>query len=333
MKKIRHLIKIIKIAVTLFLFIYIFHSFGISLSSISIDSIESPIWILLSILIVTLVNPLWSSSRWKVFLEYSGVKIKRFELIKIAFISYFYGLVLPSSIGSDVIRIYLIEKKYPEIRGRTGATVFGDRLVGLSSFALIGLFGSIYIEKVYGINKIIGIMLIINIVVLFLSILLTNNFVYKFFKLKLSCLSFMGRTYAYLDSLHENLVQIKFSTIIPKVLPFIILFQLSNIGTVWFIFMAAGFKINFFIHLAFVPVIMLISMIPASISGFGLREGAFVYFYNLINVPPEVSIVVSILFFIVNVGSPSIIGGIWSLISNVKRDDIKIEKEHSYTSN
>ena len=50
--------------------------------------------------------------------------------------------------------------------------------------------------------------------------------------------------------------------------------------------------------LCFVPVVSIISLIPVTISGIGLREGAFVVLFGLIGIVPDKAMTLSIIWFI-----------------------------------
>lgn len=62
--------------------------------------------------------------------------------------------------------------------------------------------------------------------------------------------------------------------------------------------------------LCFVPVVSIISLIPITISGIGIREGAFVVLFGLIGVLPEKAMTLSVVWFLsIVVGSlPGLVG-------------------------
>jgi len=65
-------------------------------------------------------------------------------------------------------------------------------------------------------------------------------------------------------------------------------------------------------------VIQIIALLPVSYAGLGFREGVFIYFYKLLNVPAEVSFSVSIIYFLLTLGIPAVGGGILLLYDNLK---------------
>jgi len=70
----------------------------------------------------------------------------------------------------------------------------------------------------------------------------------------------------------------------------------------------------FYNHLAILPLIQIISIIPVSISGFGIREGSFVYFYRILGVNENIAFFASLLYFSLLVLTPALIGMILYLV-------------------
>jgi uncharacterized membrane protein YbhN (UPF0104 family) len=65
---------------------------------------------------------------------------------------------------------------------------------------------------------------------------------------------------------------------------------------VWILALELGLNINYIIVLAFLPLISLAQLIPVSIAGWGVREGAVVSLFALMGLDPSISLVVSLLW-------------------------------------
>jgi hypothetical protein len=77
-----------------------------------------------------------------------------------------------------------------------------------------------------------------------------------------------------------------------------VIVQLSGFLAVYIIALGIGQYIPFLALLVFLPLIVLFTMLPISISGLGVREGAFVLFFGLIGVKPEIATAISFSWFI-----------------------------------
>ena len=72
---------------------------------------------------------------------------------------------------------------------------------------------------------------------------------------------------------------------------------------------ALGIEIEPLYFFIFMPLIWVIITVPISISGLGLREGAFVFFFTQVGVSSADAVAISLLYYFYNV----IVGGIGGL--------------------
>jgi len=86
-----------------------------------------------------------------------------------------------------------------------------------------------------------------------------------------------------------------------------ILFQISVAGVNVCIFKAMGVPVTFAQCIIFTPMIFTVTMLPISISGLGVREAAYWYFFSLAGVNQVDAVVASLAFFVI-VGLASLPG-------------------------
>ena len=58
--------------------------------------------------------------------------------------------------------------------------------------------------------------------------------------------------------------------------------------SIYILFKSLNHELNFFIILSISVIIIIISSIPITLNGFGLREGSAIILYSLFNIPGEV---------------------------------------------
>jgi len=85
--------------------------------------------------------------------------------------------------------------------------------------------------------------------------------------------------------------------------------QFLSVVVMWLAALAIGIQAPFFIFLIFIPIVNLTIMIPLTINGFGLREGVYYLLFTQIGQPPETSVILSLLNFLV-VTLASLPGGV-----------------------
>ena len=87
------------------------------------------------------------------------------------------------------------------------------------------------------------------------------------------------------------------------------LFHLTLIFINIFIGLALNIRIPFLYYFVFVPLISVLSAIPISFNGIGIREASYIFFLKLTGIDMEKAFAFSLLWFLIVVGA-SLIGGI-----------------------
>ncbi len=320
-RKFRKLFPFVQLIISIFLLIFIVYKYHISFFK-KFSQIPDPNWLFISLIITLFFIPLLAAFRWKIMLYFSGIKESIYQILKINFISIFWGIMLPSSDGFAAIRLYLIEKRHPDNPGKAGSTVVAEKIFGFLLLCILGIgFSfSLQIEKI-AVCRIILIAIIIIISALF--ILISHKTLYRKISSRSQKLKHGKKIISFILSLHGAFTNLPFGKIIIRVLPIMIIFQIITIFNVSIVFRAYGAQIPFITHLALIPIIQIISLIPVTISGFGVREGAFVYLYESIGVQPSIALSVSILNFLILTGVPALIGGFLSISSQIHKKDVQ----------
>ncbi|MDO9578404.1 MAG: lysylphosphatidylglycerol synthase transmembrane domain-containing protein [Candidatus Cloacimonadales bacterium] len=317
----KRILYVVQFIITVALFYIIVHRFQFTLDGLTLK-FQKPVWLVFSLYFSIILIPILAAARWNVFLGYTGIHATFNELLKINFESIFWGTFLPSSDGFAAIRLYKIERKYAEVPGKAGSTVVAEKLLGfivLCLFALIFSFKLIFIPSIFLFRLIILLILLILIVSMLVIFQKTfydsiSNFLLK------SQLS--AKIAIFISNLYDSLVKLPKLKMMVSAVPLIISIQLCTFINVYLLFKIVGIEIPISYHLAIVPVIQIISLIPLTLSGLGIREGAFVYFYGFLGVKPEIAFAVSLLNFLILNGIPAVIGGIISITTQLQKRGI-----------
>ena len=310
-----------QLIITITLFYFIVQKYQFSWNKL-ILTFQQPVWLIFSLSLSLVFIPILAAARWKIFLNLIGIRMQLLELVKINFESIFWGTFLPSSDGFSAIRIYKIERKFTEFPGRSGSTVIAEKLLGFCTLCLFSLLFSFYLKSIPNIVTIRLIILLIILTLVVLILLIFNKILYDFISHFLLKSKISTKLSIFISNIHDSPVKLPKLPMLTTALPLIMIIQVCTFLNVYFLFKAIGFKISLVNHLAIVPVIQIISLIPLTLSGLGIREGAFVYFYGFLGVKPEIAFTVSILNFLILNGIPAVIGGIISIVSQLKKPRI-----------
>jgi glycosyltransferase 2 family protein len=305
----------IKIVITTLLFVYVFrnndfHEFGLILSNASI------------VILIASFAVLWLGHyicifRWRMLMRPLMPVLSLGSLFSIYCIGLFFNLAFPTLIGGDVVKMYYAGKP-SKCFSQSFAATFLDRDAGMFAMMIIACIATvIYPMAVPGIPlSLVGWRIPISFIIwsAFTLFLLGNIAIFApgCHRLLTSLLKRMGmHKMAAKADLISSAFQIMGRHPMLLLGSLLISFfnQLLVIAATWI--MALGLSLNVppYYFLIFVPVITLISMIPVSLNGMGLRELAFKSLFGSVGVPPASCIALGLLSSIVLILS-SLPGGV-----------------------
>jgi uncharacterized protein (TIRG00374 family) len=242
-----------------------------------------------------------STLRWKLIIPHH-LPTKR--LFSMYMIGAFFNHCLPGIVGGDAVKAYYLSRELTgqrsDNRQQTAermeeapltvaiASVFMDRYIGFSALLFVSMavipFGLKYLDGTLK-WQIAWIIPSVFVVFLVSSIVI--------FKFRIGeRLKFLYKVYEYFQLYSSK------KDVLIKAFLYSIVIQFSGIVSIYILSRGISLNIPFISLLIFVPIIILISFIPISISGIGLREGAFVFFLGTIGVSPALSVALSILWFL-----------------------------------
>jgi len=215
-----------------------------------------------------------SAKKWQIILRADGHDVPLTTLWKVYLISGFFGLFLPSGIGGDVHRVWAL-RRHGIITSKSAASVLFDRFTGLFMLLTIGVIGAAltvgrnlmpYILAGYGLVLALGL------------VLSSNRAVGRLPEPR-------GKYTGFIISLLQSFnVYRNCRQTLWIVAGISLLFQFNIVLIVWCYTRALHIvpaEVSFGELLAIVPTVFLTDVLPISINGVGVREGAFSYFFGL----------------------------------------------------
>lgn len=263
--------------------------FGVDWTQLTIYMGSMDIWfVALAFLIMVGQFPL-SSIKWGVSLKIHDLEYPFYFLQKILCIGFFFNNFLPSSIGGDGYRVY---KTMPDegYKSRSLSAILLDRIVGLLALLLLGTLAGIWLviesPTLFVANFVIfsgG--ALVSIVVIF--VLFRGGFLKPITK-KLSKIK-------KLDLITHNLTHIVEKKYYLKMLIIqSVVFQMLVVLIVVFLYAAvSSVSVDIKTCAVLATVIGLASIVPLSINGIGVVEGAFVVASTQLGIPYEPALVIA----------------------------------------
>ncbi|MBA3024881.1 MAG: flippase-like domain-containing protein [Sulfurimonas sp.] len=276
---------IIKLLITIVLFYYLFQYIDYEkLYHILYKSHGG--WILLA-LILQLGSTYLAAYRWFKISQLLVFKEKLSFYVQSYFKGSFFNQVLPSSIGGDAVKILdLVQKGYNKKDAFYG--VFVDRVVGLVGLLVLNLLATIIFFGTFDQDF------------SFLIILITLSGIIGFILLfHLEKIKFLGK-YKFLDLFHRLARRLNAlypsREILLKHIGISVLVHFFSVLTMYGLSLSIDLNLSFQIFLIAVPPVFLLTIVPISLAGWGIREGAMIGIFLLIGADGTKVLAMSIIY-------------------------------------
>lgn len=244
-----------------------------------------------------------NSRRWQLLLANVGVRQRLADLASLYFIGQFFSLFLPTGTGGDVVRAYDVARR----SGRPAETIMAtlqERLLGLGASLLIGLVATLYYLPLVPLQLRIW-MVIIQIVgaagiTLLLYPALLFGIVKRFWRSnqqrpalqRIADRPLVARLLTAVQPISElpALRPLRLALLLGMAITAV----LMGIGMYYVIGRSLGLQIGFMPFCLVVPLVWIVRMIPVSLNGVGISEGAFVFLIGLFGVPADQALVLAL---------------------------------------
>jgi len=247
--------------------------------------------------------------KWNMLLKVKNINITLYKAAKIYYISNFLGLVLPSTVGADIIKTHFLRKESFALSDII-ASILVERFLGFvglflygltSAFLFMGLMSDLNID----IDKIIVVFSLISIIGIILLFLSFNE-------------SFINKAVNFLRLIENKKYFSKFSSKVQRLILSYYSYKTKKLTLVIFLALTLveifiSILINFYIAISlqldvplyyfiiYVPIMMLLIRLPISFSGIGINEGGSIYFLGLIGVTKSYAFTLGILDYFISI--------------------------------
>jgi len=243
-----------------------------------------------------LASQLVSSVRWYFLahaLDFSG---SWSMYLRYYFVGMYFNLFLPTSVGGDVLKVLFISRGESK-KLRATYSVLADRLFGLAAMFLLGA-GAVLIGNGVLPSHFEHLLCLAGLCVI--AVLLGLPLVYKILS---SIWPVLGERLAVL------LVFWKKPKTLFAAMGLSLVLQVLGMGAVTLLAKAMGLSPTTAFYFAAFPLVAILTLLPISFNGIGIREGGFIYFLGLKGISAEKAITLSLSFFAVQVVA-ALIGGL-----------------------
>jgi len=252
--------------------------------------------------------------RWKILLAVQDIHMTWLRTWQLFMIGMFFNLFMLGSTGGDVVKMFLTMREAPNNRGAALLSVFMDRVIGMMALILISLsFLYVRYDVLSHSNASAALLntllwLLAASVVVTVGMFVASAFGWVHFLPSWTPLR--GRIVELSAACHMYAKGWR-----RTIWAFLVSFPLFAMFFITFYCAARAFtdQLGLVDIFSVLPIVAVITAIPISVSGIGLRESLFVQLLNPFGVSPAIATLISVTGFLINtIGS--LAGGIVFLL-------------------
>ena len=241
--------------------------------------------------------------RWILLLRASGITISTGDAARLFLVSSFIGSFLPAGVGADAARAYGLSRETTS-GSEALASVAVDRILGVFSIVVMSMVGVLAWAPAREDWRIAAAILTLTIACS--AVFWASDWLRLAIPDAHHDHSIARRVLRLSDAVGRYSGR---SGVLANVIAWSLFVQLLRITQAYFLGIGLGITVPYSYYLLFMPLGLLILLLPISISGFGLPQGAIVWLLDPVGVPHPLSLALSTL--IVLTGLAGNLPGLW----------------------
>lgn len=236
-----------------------------------------------------------SAVKWGRILSRRGIRVSLFELTRLYYIASFFNAVLPTSVGGDPVRAWLLGREKNDLP-EAFASIVSERLIASAALGLSSVIGLFVVGVTPKLAAFVLAFLVIDagLVALFVIPRVGERIVRAVIPPR-----YPGAAEATRTALVAVRATLTDWPLVFEVLLITLGFQACVSMVNYSLFAALGSPVSLGMALLYSPMVSTVAMLPVSLSGLGVPQAAYAYFFGLSGVPEAASVAASLAFFAV----------------------------------
>lgn len=284
-----------KVLVSLGLIVYLFRR--VNLAEVGEIIAAANGWVLVLALLLYFAAITLGCAKWNILLRAQGIRVPFRSLLSYSFIGAFFSNFLPANVGGDVMRGYGLAR-HTSRTAEAAVSVVVDRLVGFMAFMSSAVVAALVTVVATGRTDLEGLAVAAGGALLVLALgfavilsrrlrALAERLFYR--RLLMPLAPIYGRL-----SEAVGAYRFRYAALAGAYFTSLGVLLLSNLVN-YLLAQALGGGISLLYVFLFNPLVAFALLIPVSVGGLGVNQGAYVFFYGLAGVPEKLALAVSIL--------------------------------------
>lgn len=275
-------------------------------------------WIVLAIVIFSLSN-FCGAFQWQLLMKTKSIHLPWRHVLAFYYVGLFFNNFLIGNVGGDAIRVYDVAKLSGDLPHAI-STVFFDRLIGFFVMTTLALLSGLFWHNIFQSNSLETLTIIIFLlwVVSFLFLFNENlaSRIGWLFRFMLT-----PRMNHKIRAVYQSINAFKHEQrLLLTIVLISLVVQSLRVMVHYYAALSVGVQLHLKYFIIFIPVIALLSSLPISIGGIGIREGSAVALFSQVDsLLPESIVAFEFLAYLIGLIA-TIPGGIFFVLRREKFD-------------
>jgi uncharacterized protein (TIRG00374 family) len=266
-----------------------------------------PSFVLVFLVVLALVHTWLSSMRWRLVNPDASGQLTGWQYFRLMMMAKPFNLVMPGALGGDFVKAALTLKTLTSNRVNNLIAIMVDRFIGFFSIIVLGSTAMLFMSDIPDRRAIYGLfgLLIGGYGTILLAV--GNPWLLRLLESFLPRLGVLGKQLVRVLETWRLALQFFRQNRHRLLLALLLCLPIHGLSfvTTYVLALSLGINVSFFDVSLIMALVWVITSIPLTISGAGVRELSFVYFLSLYGVGPEPATALSVYIYIVTVVKPA----------------------------
>lgn len=276
---------------------------------------------LLGAVAVFFVSSCLGSLQWHLLLRAGGIKLTPAKTFRLYFVGLFFNNFFPTNVGGDAVKIFDVTRDGNDPH-QVFAITFLDRVIGISGLCILALMASLLLARVRTVyNLPVYILIFVGCITPILLLALNRRLsrAVRMFFSRLNVWKLGERfnmIFGHLGSFRAFRSLMLNVLLLSLVVQFLRVATHVLVGRALGVELTAGTVLSFYV---FIPLLGLVMVLPISLNGLGVREGAGILLFTTVGLSNEQALLLEFITYVVMV-AVSLTGGIFFLRRHLGRE-------------
>lgn len=297
----KHFFFYLRLSVLVITFLVLLYIVDFSLVFIYIRNI--PWYILIVLILIGLFRTWLTGLRWQVLNPDISGQLSRRQYFCLLMMAKPFNLIMPGALGGDVIRSVMTVNAVKEKKIDNVLAIIADRFIGLFSIVILGTLAFILSKEIPDKSAFYAFFIVVYSAIIMVLVFLTNSYLNRAFEKVTSRMGNIGVMLNNVAEAWQNALSY-FKTNKKNVVMGLLLcipIHVVSFFTAYLLALSLSINISFFDISLIIALVWLITAIPISISGVGVRELSMIYLFSIYGIDAEPATALSIFLYIVTV--------------------------------